>query len=366
MGQGGAQDQRTAQVVRFWDAQTGKETPIEGELRRFAHTIVFHPNGRSLAGLLLPTIADDPLSPGSVDVPVSDGSSPKIAVENRMESIRIWDIGTKHERLRFDDPVHRKLAETDNGWVSGRSQAVPAVFSPDGAMLATTTPVGLVVFETASGQPRLRLSGHLGGITGLAFTPDGNTLITTSWDSTMLIWDVAGGRTNAKPRAGSDELWKLLADADVEKAGRAVFAMAESPTDALAILRAHVKSVSVTVESIDKLVGDLDHPRFAEREKAAKELGMLGRMTESALKKKLASKPSPEVTMRIEKLLADFKSVRPTVDQLRESRAVEILERIGTNQATDFLRKLASGTEGAPLTRLATEAVNRVVRRTPK
>jgi hypothetical protein len=233
-------------------------------------------------------------------------------------------------------------------------------------MLATTTPVGLVVFETASGQPRLRLSGHLGGITGLAFTPDGNTLITTSWDSTMLIWDVAGGRTNAKPRAGSDELWKLLADADVEKAGRAVFAMAESPTDALAILRAHVKSVSVTVESIDKLVGDLDHPRFAEREKAAKELGMLGRMTESALKKKLASKPSPEVTMRIEKLLADFKSVRPTVDQLRESRAVEILERIGTNQATDFLRKLASGTEGAPLTRLATEAVNRVVRRTPK
>jgi hypothetical protein len=158
----------------------------------------------------------------------------------------------------------------------------------------------------------------------------------------------------------------LLADADVEKAGRAVFAMAESPTDALAILRAHVKSVSVTVESIDKLVGDLDHPRFAEREKAAKELGMLGRMTESALKKKLASKPSPEVTMRIEKLLADFKSVRPTVDQLRESRAVEILERIGTNQATDFLRKLASGTEGAPLTRLATEAVNRVVRRTPK
>jgi len=359
MGVGSGEQEGTAQVVRLWHTVSGKESPIEGELRLFGHTIVFHPNGRSLAGLLLPTLARHPLSPGFVDIG-PDSSPPRLPVEDRMESIRIWDLGVKHERLRFDDPVQRRLAESDNGWVIGHSQATPAVFSPDGAMLATITSAGVVVYETASGQPRMRLPGHLAGITGLSFAPDGNTLITTSWDSTILIWDVNGSRTMAKARGTPEELWKTLADADVEKAGRAVFAMSESRADALVVLKARVKPVSVTPESMDKLVADLDHSRFAMREQAARDLAMLGRIAESVLRKKLASKPSPEATTRIEKLLAELKAIRPNPDQLRELRVVEVLERMGTSQARAFLRELASGTEAASLTKQAAEAVGRI------
>jgi HEAT repeat protein len=152
----------------------------------------------------------------------------------------------------------------------------------------------------------------------------------------------------------------MLADGDAERAGRAVFAMANSPTSSLPTLRAHLKPVSVTPESINQLVGQLDHPRFAEREKAAKELGLLGPVTASALKAKLAGKPSLEVVTRIEKLLADLNAVRPTADQVRELRSLEVLERIGTSQAADFLRELASGTAGAPVTWQAAESLRRV------
>ena len=100
MGEGRTEAESSAQVVRLWDTWTGKEIPIEGDLRRFAHTVVFHPNGRSMAGLLLPTLAGRTAS-GSIDL--QSFNPLKLPVEDRMESTRLWDIGQKRERLRFDD-----------------------------------------------------------------------------------------------------------------------------------------------------------------------------------------------------------------------------------------------------------------------
>jgi hypothetical protein len=287
-------------------------------------------------------------------------------VEERMETIRTWNIASKRETLRFEDPVQRKLAEGATAWVTGRSQAVAAAFSPDGAMFATQGLGGIVLFETASGQPRIRLGGHLQEITGLAFTPDGNTLISTSWDSTLLIWDVTGLRSGKKVPASSDELWSLLAEADVQKAGRAIFAMVDSPAESLALLKKHVKVASVTSDRLQQLIDDLDSPKFAEREQAGIELAALGPAAEPALKKRLQAKPSLEASGRIEKLIAAIQSARPSPEQLRTVRAVEVLEHIGTPEAVAFLRTLAAGAEGAHLTGHAKDAVERADRRRAK
>ena len=207
------------------------------------------------------------------------------------------------------------------------------------------------------------MSGHLQAITGLAFAPDSKTLISTSWDSTLLIWDITGLRTGNKLQASSEELWGLLADASAEKAGRAIFAMVDSPAESVALLKRHLKPAFLTSERLQKLMGDLDHSRFAVRERAGIELAALGPAAKAALIKKLHGKTSLEAAGRIEKLLAGIHSMHPSLEQLRAIRSIEVLEHIGTPEAIAFLRVLAGGAEGAYQSTHAKEAVERLNRR---
>jgi WD40 repeat protein len=349
------------QSVGLWDSFTGKELAIGTDLRQMAHTVAFHPNGKSLAALHLPVAAKNTSRSGSIDI-----ISPPIPVEYRMETIRLWHVGFAHERYRFEDPVQRKNAEHRDGWIIGRSRPVAAAFSPEGWLFAAPGPGGIVIFETASGQPRLRLGGHVQEITALAFTPDGRTLVSTSRDSTLLLWDVTGLRTGKKLPGSSEEFWALLADANAEKAGRAIWAMVDAPAESLALLRKRLRPIAVSQASLHKLVDDLDHPRFAVRDKAGRELTTMGLSAEATLTKKLQAQPSLEASRRIQELLVGIKSMPPLPDQLRAIRAVEVLERIGSREARDFLRELADGSEGAHLTSYAREALDRTNRRSGK
>jgi RNA polymerase sigma factor (sigma-70 family) len=358
---GTGQQGRTPQDVRLWDSATARQLPIEGDLSELAHTVVFHPHRNALAAIHLPVVARNPHHGGFKDL--TPQATP---VGDRMETIRVWDRGFAREQFRFEDPVRRKLAERAGAWIIGRSQTVAAAYSPDGWLFAAPGPGGIVLFETASGQPRLRLAGHLQEISALAFTPDGNTLVSASSDSTLLIWDVTGLRTGARFTARSEELWALLADANAERAGQALWAMVAAPAESLTLLRKRLQPVSVSREHLKTLVADLDHPRFAVRAQAMRELAALGLIAEATLAERLRAKPSLEVARRINALLAGIRSARPLPEQLQALRAVEVLERIGTREASALLRELARGAEGAPLTGHAREALERTERRSGK
>lgn len=74
-------------------------------------------------------------------------------------------------------------------------------FSPDGRTLATSSmwnaasqPNDLLkLWDTASGQVLHTLDGHSNTVANVAFSPDGTTLASTSWDGTIKLWDVASG-----------------------------------------------------------------------------------------------------------------------------------------------------------------------------
>jgi WD40 repeat protein len=51
------------------------------------------------------------------------------------------------------------------------------------------------LWDVRTGKERFEESGHCGAIASLAFTPDGRTLISGSWDGRLRVWDVASGRT---------------------------------------------------------------------------------------------------------------------------------------------------------------------------
>src|SRR5262249_40856346 len=81
----------------------------------------------------------------------------------------------------------------------GVSTAVPAVaYSPDGALIAVARGFLVVMCQPLPDRTIIRyLRGHSGKVTSLAFTPDGSTLVTGSWDRTVRLWDIVTGSEKA-------------------------------------------------------------------------------------------------------------------------------------------------------------------------
>jgi|GEM_PF-3576963 len=82
--------------------------------------------------------------------------------------------------------------------VARRGLSAPPVFSPDGKLLAFATTAGfgpqahgaITIVDWSTGKPAGGFKGHSAPIACLAFAPDGKTLASGSYDTTVLLWDV--------------------------------------------------------------------------------------------------------------------------------------------------------------------------------
>ena len=81
------------------------------------------------------------------------------------------------------------------------------------------------------------------------------------------------------------------------------------------------------------------------------------------VRKRLTGAESAEVRKRALDFLDRFDPATPKPDRLRQLRAVELLEGIGTPAARDVLSELAKGAAEAPLTRDAAATLERLRRR---
>src|SRR5207248_7302890 len=104
---------------------------------------------------------------------------------------------------------------------------------------------------------------------------------------------------------------------------------------------------------IERLVRELNSPRFAAREKAVQELAWLGNRARPVLCQALRADLPLELRRRIDRVLALLDKPFPTGPMLQVSRALWVLEEIGTPEALGLLKGLA---EGNPGTRLSEEA----------
>ncbi len=299
-------------TVHLWDVATGRETIQFGDVHTALAT--FSPDGRIV---------------GTVE-------------EGR---VRLWDPATGVEISKIEHPEIEYFA-----------------FSPDSRTLATSSfnDSGIRLWEIASGQERLSLPGNVGGSGCLAFTPDGRTLISAGTDTTALVWDLAPPEPAMKDL---DHLWSDLADGDASRAYRAVWALTAAP-GAVDFLKAHLKPASgAEAKEIRRLIADLDSDDFEARERASKDLAGTGQAARDGLLNALAGKPSPEAERRIRELLRALRlHPRPPSDEeLRQPRAVEVLERGGTAEGRQVLETLAAGGE-SPLTREAKAALARISR----
>ena len=92
-------------------------------------------------------------------------------------------------------------------------------------------------------------------------------------------------------------------------------------------------------------------------------MAKFGKPVEAALRQRLAEKPTADLRKRLESILSRVRSAPPPASSVRDSRAVQVLELVGSAEARALLKGLASGAPGAPLTHDARLALARLERR---
>ncbi len=91
-----------------------------------------------------------------------------------------------------------KTIATHERWVTS------VVHSPDGAVIATAggqslqyRPGDVLLWDAASGNLIAALEGHTSNVWSVAFSPDGQTLVSSGYDGKVIVWSVAEKKSTA-------------------------------------------------------------------------------------------------------------------------------------------------------------------------
>ncbi len=83
-------------------------------------------------------------------------------------------------------------------------------FSPDGKILAAGDTNGEIrLYRVADGKQILLCQGHKNWVPSLAFSPDGSMLASSSSDHTVKLWDIGTGQCLKTLQGHNDEVWSI-------------------------------------------------------------------------------------------------------------------------------------------------------------
>ncbi len=362
-------------VIRLWDAVARKALGTVSEKSYRLVPRPFSPDGKRMVTI-------DGLDAVKCDVCLWDTATRKQLARWKLSHVTNAFFSPDGTMLVAVEPHDKNLSGTGallfldvagSRWVriplpretSPASGSFPGAISPDGRFVAyVTDDDAIVLWEVVSGQVRRRLRSHQGEFAQLAFSPDGTMLVSPSYDSTSIIWDVTGlldaDRTRQRSREELRSLWAALAGIDAAKADQAIVALVASAKDALPFLQENLKpAVTVDPKCVRELLARLDSDRYEERERASRQLDEVREAAAPILRNTLAANPSAEVRRRLNRLLDEPGWPRVGERRLREVRAVEVLERMDTPGSRGLLQALAKGAAEARLTREAKAALAR-------
>jgi len=294
--------------------------------------------------------------------------------------VRLWDVfsGKELPHLNGDSAVTRafspdgRLIVTDSGnhvceIATGERVAFlgddlsirAAAFSRDGRFLATTGPGDTMqIWEVATWTRRNEFKGHRDQPTTLTFAPNGQ-LLSGSRDTTVLAWEIRPPRVAASVTL--ERAWNDLAKREAAEAIQAEGRFLAASAGTVTYFAENMKPVrALNPRQVRRWLADLDSNKFAAREAASRALAGFDERVTPYLEETLKNADSEEVRARVRRLLEQRRAAAIPAEQLRQIRAVMVLERIGDGEAKRLLQRWAGGPAGARLTREAAAALRRL------
>jgi len=102
-------------------------------------------------------------------------------------------------------PALLRTFEGHSSFVNG------CAFSPDGQLIVSASwDRTLKVWDALTGEMLRTLEGHSAYVRGCAFSPDGQLIVSASWDRTLKVWDALTGQTLATFFADGPMLCRVL------------------------------------------------------------------------------------------------------------------------------------------------------------
>ena len=100
-------------------------------------------------------------------------------------TIKLWDVESRSQLLSITEPTSMNVYSI--------------AFSPNGRIVASGTFKLIRLWDIESGENVNTLSGHIGSIRNLKYSPDGKILASSSLDGSVILWDVTSNHpTNDK------------------------------------------------------------------------------------------------------------------------------------------------------------------------
>src|SRR6185436_8699903 len=92
-----------------------------------------------------------------------------------------------------------------------RIDAQAVAYSPDGEnVISASSDNRLRVWEVSSGKLLRTLQGHIGSVQTVAYSPDGKTLVSGSDDKTLRIWDATSGQLLRTLEGHTDAVYAVV------------------------------------------------------------------------------------------------------------------------------------------------------------
>lgn len=356
--------------VHAWEVATGKRLKQFDEIAVDTRHLAFSGDGKKLGAILIgggSFATFDAQTGKPVDnVTIGNGGEQEVGMALSHDGSRAALLRPGGMAVLLDMKGGRVSQLEKPGGPAFSNLTGSVCFSPDGRTLAVTGAgnSAVVLWEVASGTERVDFTGHRGPLTFVAYAPDGRSVASGSWDTTVLLWDVYGTQRPALPDLPAhelDEAWKELAEADGAKGFGALRKLVVARTQAVPLFARQLKPiVPVGKDEMTRMLKNLDSENYDVRQKAFDDLDRLGSLAEEALRKALAQELSLEARRKVEQLLEKLREGPTPAGLLRSSRALEALEVIGTPEARSVLEKVAAGAETSPLTRAARESLARL------
>jgi WD40 repeat protein len=325
-------------TMRLWEIATKKELRRWNSGQQRSKVLCFSPDGKFIA---------------------NNTSNAANGIANG--GVCIWDCATGKELLQFGGMPREGCVVFS---ASGRTIIVSGYQIRKNAVGETEFGGEIHVLEVLSGQEIRRIDNPQINVESLSLSPDGRTLASGGSDSTILLWDLTGQAINPKTKpaqlteAQLGTLWSDLAG-DAPQADRALWSLALAPAQSLTFLKVQLQPrPPARADQVSKLIADLENERFAVRQKAAQALDALGELAEGILRKTLEGNVTLETRQRVEQILQNR-----VKDVLRQLRAIDALEQIGTSEAREVLLSLANGTPNPRVADAANAALQRVEKR---